>query len=318
MTPRGRRARPGAARGRRPRRAARADRGRDVALPAAALGLDPGAVGGPAPPRLVLARGDPPGGGGDGADPRLPRSRSRASTTSSTPSRRGRHRVLVCHNISCWMNGGDDLLAAFCEAAGVDPGAAEHGGASPRPTASSTYRASSAWAPATWRRWPRSTRSTSARSSSPTPPPRSSSCGPATKVLPDKALGKRPAAGGPEPEPDPRVADGGNPDGSGREAEQPAGSDEETRLLFRHIDEPGLAAIETYRTSAATPRCRGRSARSSPTSCCRRSRRRGCAAAAAPGSRWARRPASCPAATWRSTCAATPTSPSPAPSRTAS
>ena len=42
----------------------------------------------------------------------------------------GRHRVLVCHNISCWMRGADELLDAFCEAAGVDPHEADHGGAS--------------------------------------------------------------------------------------------------------------------------------------------------------------------------------------------
>jgi NADH-quinone oxidoreductase subunit E len=41
----------------------------------------------------------------------------------------GRHRVLVCHNISCWMNGGDELLRAFCEAAGTDYEDADHGGA---------------------------------------------------------------------------------------------------------------------------------------------------------------------------------------------
>jgi NADH:ubiquinone oxidoreductase subunit E len=40
----------------------------------------------------------------------------------------GRHRMLVCHNISCWMRGADDVLAAFCEAAGCDLGEAEHGG----------------------------------------------------------------------------------------------------------------------------------------------------------------------------------------------
>ncbi len=40
----------------------------------------------------------------------------------------GRHRMLVCHNISCWMRGADDVLAAFCEAAGCDLGDAEHGG----------------------------------------------------------------------------------------------------------------------------------------------------------------------------------------------
>jgi NADH:ubiquinone oxidoreductase subunit E len=38
----------------------------------------------------------------------------------------GKHRVLVCTNISCWMNGGDQLLDAFKEAAGVEPGADPH------------------------------------------------------------------------------------------------------------------------------------------------------------------------------------------------
>ena len=41
----------------------------------------------------------------------------------------GRHRVLVCHNISCWMNGGDELLRTFCEATGADLDEAEHHGA---------------------------------------------------------------------------------------------------------------------------------------------------------------------------------------------
>ncbi len=41
----------------------------------------------------------------------------------------GRHRVLVCTNISCWMRGGDELLGSFCRAAGADPEAAAHGGA---------------------------------------------------------------------------------------------------------------------------------------------------------------------------------------------
>jgi NADH-quinone oxidoreductase subunit E len=41
----------------------------------------------------------------------------------------GRHRVLVCTNISCWMRGGDELLEAFCEAAGCDAEEAGHGGA---------------------------------------------------------------------------------------------------------------------------------------------------------------------------------------------
>jgi NADH-quinone oxidoreductase subunit E len=42
----------------------------------------------------------------------------------------GRHRVLVCTNISCWMRGGDELLEAFCEAAGADHDEAAHHGAS--------------------------------------------------------------------------------------------------------------------------------------------------------------------------------------------
>jgi NADH-quinone oxidoreductase subunit E len=40
-----------------------------------------------------------------------------------------KHRVLVCHNISCWMRGADDVLAEFCDAAGADLHEAEHGGA---------------------------------------------------------------------------------------------------------------------------------------------------------------------------------------------
>ena len=42
----------------------------------------------------------------------------------------GRNRILVCHNISCWMRGADDLLVAFCEATGVDHHDADHHGAS--------------------------------------------------------------------------------------------------------------------------------------------------------------------------------------------
>jgi NADH:ubiquinone oxidoreductase subunit E len=39
-----------------------------------------------------------------------------------------KHRVLVCHNISCWMRGADDILVEFCEAAGCDHHEAEHDG----------------------------------------------------------------------------------------------------------------------------------------------------------------------------------------------
>ncbi len=41
----------------------------------------------------------------------------------------GEHRVLVCTNISCWMNGADELLDALCDASGADHEAAHHGGA---------------------------------------------------------------------------------------------------------------------------------------------------------------------------------------------
>jgi NADH:ubiquinone oxidoreductase subunit E len=41
-----------------------------------------------------------------------------------------RHRVLVCHNISCWLRGADDMLVEFCEATGCDHHRAEHGGSS--------------------------------------------------------------------------------------------------------------------------------------------------------------------------------------------
>jgi NADH-quinone oxidoreductase subunit E len=40
----------------------------------------------------------------------------------------GTNQVLVCTNISCWMRGADELLEAFCEAAGCDPTEAGHGG----------------------------------------------------------------------------------------------------------------------------------------------------------------------------------------------
>jgi NADH-quinone oxidoreductase subunit E len=41
----------------------------------------------------------------------------------------GKHRILVCHNISCWLRGADDLLLEICEASGCDHHDAEHDGA---------------------------------------------------------------------------------------------------------------------------------------------------------------------------------------------
>ena len=72
------------------------------------------------------------------------------------------------------------------------------------------------------------------------------------------------------------------------------------------------------RASAATRPWRRPTARWSRTKSSRSSKTRACGAAAGPASRWGKRRPSCRAATWPSTSAATPTSPSPAPSRTAS
>jgi NADH:ubiquinone oxidoreductase subunit E len=41
----------------------------------------------------------------------------------------GKHQVLVCTNISCWMRGADALLDEFCEATGTTAEDARHGGA---------------------------------------------------------------------------------------------------------------------------------------------------------------------------------------------
>jgi NADH:ubiquinone oxidoreductase subunit E len=142
----------------------------------------------------------------------------------------GRHKVLVCHNISCWMHGADDLLEAFSEAARVDHDEAQHGGGS---SADGEFYVTGF-------------ECLGACEMAPMASIDEVYFGPLDgadalaaieqlrgggEVLPDKALAKRPAAGGPEPEPDPRVAEvevvGADPDGGGREAEQPAGSDSE-------------------------------------------------------------------------------------------
>jgi NADH-quinone oxidoreductase subunit E len=116
----------------------------------------------------------------------------------------GRHRVLVCTNLSCWMSGADDLLAALCEQAGVDPHGASHGGATSEDdelfvTASECLGACDI-APMA---------SIDERYYGPL-----STDDAATVVeqlrsgadpVPEKAIARRPAAGGPEPPPDPRV-----------------------------------------------------------------------------------------------------------------
>jgi NADH-quinone oxidoreductase subunit E len=116
----------------------------------------------------------------------------------------GSHRVLVCTNISCWMRGGDELLASFCEAAGADAHEASHHGASSAdgeffvkgfeclgacdlaPMASLDGRYYGPLAEEDARAALDAIRA-------------------GAQPLPEKELARRPAAGGPEPEPDPRL-----------------------------------------------------------------------------------------------------------------
>jgi len=117
----------------------------------------------------------------------------------------GRHRILVCHNLSCWMCGADELLDAFCEASGTDRLKADHGGATSddgefyvkgfeclggcdiAPMASIDERYFGPLDAEDARTAVRQLRADE-------------------DALPEKALTKRQAAGGPEPDPDPRVA----------------------------------------------------------------------------------------------------------------
>ena len=132
----------------------------------------------------------------------------------------GRNRVLVCTNISCWMRGADELLDALCDAAGVDPHEAAHGGAS---SADGELFVSAFECLGACDVAPMA--SVDERYFGPLED------GDAEALvaqlhsgedpLPDKALAKRGAAGGPEPEPDPRVA--ANPSARGAEAKEADG-----------------------------------------------------------------------------------------------
>ena len=73
------------------------------------------------------------------------------------------------------------------------------------------------------------------------PRPRSSSCAPAPSRCRTRRSPSAAPAGGPEPEPDPQR------DRRPEASEEAPADVAETRMLFRHIDEPGLASIETYR-----------------------------------------------------------------------
>jgi NADH:ubiquinone oxidoreductase subunit E len=119
----------------------------------------------------------------------------------------GSHSVLVCHNISSWLRGAEDVLDAFCDAAGVDAHEVDHTGASSddgavylkgfeclgacdiAPMASIDERY---YGPLT----PDDARTAIEQLRSDAEP------------LPEQALFGRGTAGGPEPDPDPRVMSG--------------------------------------------------------------------------------------------------------------
>ena len=117
----------------------------------------------------------------------------------------GTHRMLVCTNISCWMRGGDEMLEAFCRAAGTNLEEASEGGAtSPEGDAFVTgFECMGACELAPMA-------SINARYYGPLEPADAQAAlaqlRAGEEVLPEKQLATRGAAGGPEPEPDPRVA----------------------------------------------------------------------------------------------------------------
>jgi len=116
----------------------------------------------------------------------------------------GRHRVLVCTNISCWMNGADELLDAVCAATGVDPEGAGHGGAS---SADGEFYVQGFECLGACDMAPMA--SIDERYVGPLQNADADAIASAlragTDPLPGKHLFGRPAAGGPEPDPDKRV-----------------------------------------------------------------------------------------------------------------
>jgi len=116
----------------------------------------------------------------------------------------GRHRVLVCHNISCWMRGADDRLREFCDATGADHHDADHHGAS-SPDGEFFVKGFECLgacdiAPMV---------SIDARYYGPLEDGDALAAIEAVRAgsepLPDKEISSRPAAGGPEPPPDKRM-----------------------------------------------------------------------------------------------------------------
>lgn len=119
----------------------------------------------------------------------------------------GRHELLVCTNISCWMQGADDLLEAFCEAAGADRERATHEGGT---SADGEFFVSAFQCMGACDIAPMA--AIDGRYVGPLDTEDAATAveqiRAGSEALPEKSLSRRGAAGGPEPEPDPRVKEG--------------------------------------------------------------------------------------------------------------
>jgi NADH-quinone oxidoreductase subunit E len=119
----------------------------------------------------------------------------------------GRHELLVCTNISCWMAGADELLEAICEAAGADREKATHEGAT---SGDGEFFVSSFQCMGACDIAPMA--SIDGRYVGPLDTDDAATVveqiRSGAEALPEKSLSRRGAAGGPEPEPDPRAKEG--------------------------------------------------------------------------------------------------------------
>jgi NADH-quinone oxidoreductase subunit E len=119
----------------------------------------------------------------------------------------GRHELLVCTNISCWMAGADELLEAICEAAGADREKATHEGAT---SGDGELFVSSFQCMGACDIAPMA--SIDGRYVGPLDIDDAATAvdqiRSGAEALPEKSLSRRGAAGGPEPELDPRAQEG--------------------------------------------------------------------------------------------------------------
>jgi NADH-quinone oxidoreductase subunit E len=119
----------------------------------------------------------------------------------------GRHELLVCTNISCWMAGADELLDAVCEAAGADREKATHEGAT---SGDGELFVSSFQCMGACDIAPMA--SIDGRYVGPLDTDDAATVveqiRSGAEALPEKSLSRRGAAGGPEPKPDPRAKEG--------------------------------------------------------------------------------------------------------------